>query len=625
MKKLLFLLILFFISTLTSTAQTGIPVPSMSQCDDEAIAFMNDFSIPGMTMAIARKGKLVYMRAFGNANIAQNEPTQPFHLFRIASVSKPITSIAIMKLMEEGKINMSDKVFGTGSLLGNNNYFNNANIVDERTYDITVQNLLEHAGGWDQSQDCTPTPTSPYPWHAGHCDPIGFPLHVTETLGTANPVAERDLVKFLLEKTLGFAPGTSYQYSNIGYLTLGIIIEEITGMSYEDYVKTEIFEPIGICDMHLGKNLLEDKFEREAEYPPSGYQNLSVYGTGEMLPSEYGSWNLEAYDAHGGWIATASDLIRVLVSVDKFDTKPDILQAETIDIMTTPSANFSNYAKGWAVNQFNNWWHTGAIAGTASNFVRTSGEFTFAIILNKRVTGNQAGAFWAALDALPWNCISGVSSYPEHDLLLKPDQASTNLVVSAIESESVQLTWTKGDGEFRIIVAKENGPVDAFPLDGTSYEANAGFGEGPDLGNGNFVVYNGSGQSATINGLSDNSTYHFRVFEYNQGIPTGMYPLYNLCNSAISSPIGIFELSAKANIRVFPNPANAVISVLAADNIKIDRVLIYNSIGKKCLSIDGNESIINIQNLPNGIYHLVLVAENKAVGGSTFIKNQTTQ
>jgi len=620
-KSYLFVIVILF-SLLHVKAQTGIPVPTMAGCDNEATAFMNDFNIPGMTMAIARKGKLVYMRAFGNANLAQNESTQPYHMFRIASVSKPITSIAIMKLMEEGKINMSDKVFGSGGLLENNAYFNNTNIVDQRVYDITVQNLLEHAGGWDNSQDCTPNPTTPYPWHAGHCDPIGFPLHVTETLGTSNPVAEQDLVKFLLEKNLGFAPGTSYQYSNIGFLTLGIIIEEITGMSYEGYMKTEIFEPIGICDMHLGKNLLEDKFEREAEYPPSGYQNLSVYGTGELLPSEYGSWNLEAFDAHGGWIATASDLIRVLVSVDKFSTKPDILQPATIDIMTTPSANFANYAKGWAVNQYNNWWHTGAIDGTASNFVRTSGEFTFAVILNKRVTGTQANAFWAALDALPWNCITGVSSYPDHDLLLKPDVPSTDISVSPIQDSTVSLSWTNGNGNRRIVVAKENYPVDAFPLDGFNHFGNGYFGWGFDLGANNYVVYDGTGNGAWVSGLSENSTYYFRIFEYNQNPQTGDYPIYNLCNSAISSPTGIFETHAKANISVYPNPSTDYLSISTHDNISYDQVLIYNSIGKMCYSVQysDNHEKINIQNLQKGIYHLMLMSNNNPVGGSSFIK-----
>jgi len=602
-------------------AQTGIPVPTMTNCDYMANDFMNEYSIPGMTMAIAKDGKLIYMRAFGNANLAQNEPTQPYHLFRIASVSKPITSIAIMKLMEEGKINMSDKVFGPGSLLEGHSYLNNANIVDQRVYEFTIQHLLEHAGGFDNSQDCTPNPTSPYPWHADHCDPIGFPLHVTETLGTSNPVAEQDLIKFLLEKSLGFAPGTSYQYSNIGYLTLGIIIEEITGMSYEDYVKTEIFEPIGICDMHLGKNLLKDKFEREAEYPPSGFENLSVYGTGELLPNEYGAWNLEAYDAHGGWIATASDLIRVLVAVDKFNTKPDILQPATIDIMTTPSANASFYAKGWEVNQWDNWWHTGAIDGTACNFVRTSGGFTFAIILNKRVIGSQANAFWAALDALPWDCITGVSSFPSYDLLLKPDVPSTNISVSPIQDSTVNITWTNGNGDRRIVVAKENSPVDAFPLDGYNHSGNGYFGWGENLGANNFVVYDGTGNGAWVSGLSENSKYYFRIFEYNQNPQTGDYPLYNLCNSTVVAPTGIFEANAKTNIRVYPNPAGNYITVNYDENIKMGQIIIYNSVGKICLSVGVESEKINIQNLPDGIYHLMLISENKPIGGSTFIKN----
>ncbi len=616
-----FLIYLLLIGTFLN-AQTGIPVSTMTNCDNMAIDFMNEYSIPGMTMAIAKDGKLVYMRAFGNANLAQNQTTQPYHLFRIASVSKPITSIAIMKLMEEGKINMSDKVFGPGSLLENHAYFNGANIVDQRVYDISVQNLLEHSGGWDRSQDCTPNPTSPYSWHAGHCDPIGFPLHVTETLGTSNPVAEQDLVKFLLEKSLGFEPGTSYQYSNIGYLTLGIIIEEITGMSYEDYVKTAIFEPIGICDMHLGKNLLEDKFEREAEYPPSGFKNLSVYGTGELLPSEYGSWNLEAYDAHGGWIATASDLIRILVAVDKFNTKPDILQPSTIDLMITPSTNNTSYAKGWAVNQWDNWWHTGAIDGTASNFVRTSGGFTFAVILNKRVTGTQSGSFWLDLDNLPWNCITGVSSFPAHDLLLKPDVPSTDISVSPIQDSTVSLGWTNGNGNRRIVVAKENSPVDAFPLDGYNHFGNGYFGWGFDLGANNYVVYDGAGNGAWVSGLSENSKYYFRIFEYNQNQQTGDYPIYNLCNSTVSSPTGIFETHAKTNISVYPNPSNHYLSISAHDNISYDQVLIYNSIGKLCYSvqISTNSEKINIQDLQKGIYHLMLLSQNKPVGGTSFIK-----
>ncbi len=74
--------------------QTGIPVATMSHCDNEMTQFLNTYDIPGATMAVSRNGKLVYMRAFGKANLAETEATQPYHLFRIASVSKPITAIA---------------------------------------------------------------------------------------------------------------------------------------------------------------------------------------------------------------------------------------------------------------------------------------------------------------------------------------------------------------------------------------------------------------------------------------------------------------------------------------------------------------------------------------------------
>src|SRR4028118_1828342 len=208
-------------------AQTGIPAGSMSQCDTQMQTFLTNYQIPGATFAITKNGKLIYMRAFGTANQAGTEATQPYHMFRIASVSKPITSVAIMKLIENGQLNLSDKVFGPGGILNTDPYFANANISDQRVYNITIQHLLEHSAGWNRNLPMPPGPLSPYPFSYPHSDPIAFPLHVTQTLGEANPVTRRALIKFSIQKGLDFAPGTAFNYSNTGYLVLGEVIEKI--------------------------------------------------------------------------------------------------------------------------------------------------------------------------------------------------------------------------------------------------------------------------------------------------------------------------------------------------------------------------------------------------------------
>ena len=117
--KTLKLLILSLLTGWMLNAQNGIPVPGMTSCDAQIQSFMNTFDIPSVTMALAKDGELKYMRSFGYANLAQNEESQPYHMFRIASISKPITAIGIMKMVEDGTIALNDKVFGPGAILEN--------------------------------------------------------------------------------------------------------------------------------------------------------------------------------------------------------------------------------------------------------------------------------------------------------------------------------------------------------------------------------------------------------------------------------------------------------------------------------------------------------------------------
>jgi CubicO group peptidase (beta-lactamase class C family) len=524
--RLFSLIAVSLVFALHLAAQTGIPVPSMSQCDAQAQSLMANYQIPGLTLAVAKNGRLVYMRGFGNADQAGTEPTQPYHMFRIASISKPITSIAIMKLIENGQLSLNDKPFGPGGILNVDPYFAGANITDTRVYAITIQNLLEHAAGWNRDLPM-PGPVPPYPWMYGHSDPIAFPLYVTSTLGEANPVSRRAMIKFSIQKGLDFAPGTSQNYSNIGYLVLGEVIEKKTGMTYENYVKQNILAPLGIYDIRLGKNLLADKQEREGEYI-SPFMVPSAYGTGQSVPWQYGGWSVEAMDAHGGWIATARDLVRLLSAVDTFPTRPDILSPATIQLMTTPSATNPGYAKGWSVNSQGTWYHGGSLDGSYSWMVKTSGQFggqvNWAVIMNKRV---DSAAFQTAVANLGFgNCANVGTTFPTHDFFDVPTHNASGMNFSNIGIDSMKVNWANGDGDGRVLIMRSGSAPNKFPLDGTDYTP------GQDLGGGNIVVYRGPAAAATVTGLNANTNYRFRLYEYRKNANTGNYTLYQLGNPA---------------------------------------------------------------------------------------------
>jgi CubicO group peptidase (beta-lactamase class C family) len=113
-------------------------------------------------------------------------------------------------------------------------------------------------------------------------------------------------------RPLDHVPGTNYDYSNFGYCILGRVIEEITGQTYEQAVKTLVLTPIGITDMTIGGNTFAQKLPKEVTY-------YGQYGEDPY------AMNVSRMDSHGGWIATAADLARFLVYIDKFPVRPDIL------------------------------------------------------------------------------------------------------------------------------------------------------------------------------------------------------------------------------------------------------------------------------------------------------------
>jgi hypothetical protein len=113
-------------------------------------------------------------------------------------------------------------------------------------------------------------------------------------------------------------------------------------------------------------------------------------------------------DAHGGWIARPADLVQFAMHVDGFAWPPNILKPQTIQTMTTGSTANPGYAKGWAVNKSDNWWHTGSLPGTTTIVVRTHGGFCWAAFTNGRRQNSQIDG---DLDKLNWNMIRQVESW----------------------------------------------------------------------------------------------------------------------------------------------------------------------------------------------------------------------
>ena len=367
--------------------------------DDGEIAihsFMKRWTIEGASIAVSRDGKLVYAKGLGYADSALKIPAQPFSKFRIASISKLVTAVAIMKLQEEGRLTVNDKVFGPEGILNDSCF---CYPKDKRVFNISVAHLLSHEGGWTQR----------------YGDQMFMPHVVAKQMNVDLPVDTKTIIEFALGKKLHFTPGTGRSYSNLGYSILGLVIERISGMTYEDYCKKSIFEPLGIYDMTLAKNLESRKAPFEVTYyEPAGMPlKPSIYGTGEMVPVRYGGNDIEALGAAGSWLATAPDLMRLLLAIDGFNTREDFLKEESIRFMTDLNNNFAPV--GWKSTIINGiWTRTGSFSGTAGMMKRQPDGISWVVLLNSSAwNGPEIHSY---IDRMMTRFLSQVTAWPEEDL-----------------------------------------------------------------------------------------------------------------------------------------------------------------------------------------------------------------
>ena len=326
--------------------------------------FLQQWNLAGMTMAIVKDGKLVFAHGYGYSDVELKTPVNPGNLFRIASVSKLITAVAIMKLVEKRIISLDSKVFGPNAIL-KDSIFNK--VVDKRLYKITIRHLLAHAGGWSLT----------------YGDPAFNSLVVLEKTGETGAATMDSYCRFVASRKLHFEPGTRSCYSNMGYMFLGKVIEAASHKTYGDFVNDEVLKPQGILDMHIGKSYLADRRLNEVKYYEAEESPMvpAFDGSGRMVPKPYGGNPIELLGAAGGWIASSVELARLMVLIDGFRTVPDMIPNHLIDQMVV-NKDFKG-PLGWKVVKKNgDWIRTGSMAGTSAIMKRQSNGFGWVIIIN---------------------------------------------------------------------------------------------------------------------------------------------------------------------------------------------------------------------------------------------------
>ena len=257
--------------------------------------------IPGVALLVARNGEIVRAQGFGLANVELQVPVKPATLFQSGSVGKQFTATAIMMLVEEGKIGLDDSI---------TKYFPEAPAAWKP---VKIRHLLSHTAGFTD-----------YP----------------KDFDFRKDYSEADLLKIVTGIPLAFPPGTKWSYSNLGYLTLGVLIHRVTGTFYGDVLQARIFRPLGMTTTRIMS---------EADIIPnraSGYRLVK----GELKNQEWVSPTLNT-TADGSLYFSILDLAKwdAALYTEKLLKRSSLEQMWTVARLKDGKPNSGHYGFGWEI------------------------------------------------------------------------------------------------------------------------------------------------------------------------------------------------------------------------------------------------------------------------------------
>ena len=386
-----------FSKTLTYTVKNGLQsqdyivqlITDIKPIDELVNKFMAKYNVPGMSVSVTKDNRLVYVKSYGLADTSAHQPVTNTNLFRLASDSKQFTAVTIMRLLDQKKIAMTDKIFGEGAILGTT--------YGTKPYgtgitDITVSDLLHHtSGGWSADGNAS--------------NNFNDPMFSNLSMSNAQ------LISWTLDNMpLDTLPNTRFEYSNFGFFLLARVIEKITGEAYAQSVQDLVLTPCGITDMQIAGNTLADRAQNEVAY----------YNQETQTP--YAGLNINRADGCAGWIASSLDLVKFNTRINQLNPATDLLSANAYTVMTSTTPASNGYACGWAVYPDQEGFeHEGALPGTSSDQAfqtllmnpNNTGNFSFGIVINTRSLDNNYGT---DLDNIFWHARPNISVWPGYDL-----------------------------------------------------------------------------------------------------------------------------------------------------------------------------------------------------------------
>lgn len=295
---------------------------------------------PGGVVLVARKGRVVYQKAFGMANMELGVPMREEMVFNIGSMTKQFTAVAVLQLVERGKLSLQDEV---------TKYLPDYTAGGQK---ITVEQLLTHTAGI----------------------PASAPEAMTRLQGEKRLVTLQEIIATFKGRPLDFTPGTKWSYSNNGYMLLGAIIEKVSGIPYPEYLEKNLFEPAGMTATHFGDDYKVVR-NRAASYIYSRAESQFLNAANDKVETAYSAGAIQS---------TAEDLFRwnqALLS-NKLVTKESLAKARAE--YKLPDGQGTHYGYGWFVGNIQGSpmvEHGGNMGGFMSHAIYLPREDVFVVVL----------------------------------------------------------------------------------------------------------------------------------------------------------------------------------------------------------------------------------------------------